>query len=159
MLGYVFTAMSTAMGFLETVDLPEKPRMADFAKWVTAAEKGGALPWKEGTFMECYTNNQHATQEIAIDASPLATELRKLMQTREFVENTPTEMLKLLNQNADHENKEANLWPKSPSSLSQALRRIAAMMRDSGIDVQTGIKVPNGGPRLIKIKKVSNEPR
>jgi hypothetical protein len=45
-------AVSTALANLATVRLAELPRMADFAKWVSAAEP--ALGWTQGAFMEAY---------------------------------------------------------------------------------------------------------
>jgi putative DNA primase/helicase len=45
--------VSAALRNVETVTLLTKPRMADFARWVTAAEEG--FGWAPGTFMAAYT--------------------------------------------------------------------------------------------------------
>ena len=41
--------------------------MADFARWVVAAEP--ALGWPAGSFLKAYTGNRDAIHEIALDAA------------------------------------------------------------------------------------------
>ena len=45
-------ALSAALANEATTHLPRKPRMADFAVWVSAAES--ATPWPPGGFMDAY---------------------------------------------------------------------------------------------------------
>jgi putative DNA primase/helicase len=44
-LGALLYAVSAALRHWDTAKLSAKPRMADFARWIAAAEAGGALPW------------------------------------------------------------------------------------------------------------------
>jgi DNA polymerase I len=56
----------------DRVDLPQKPRMADFATWITACEKAilseGQAP---GTFLEVYLTNREEAIELVEEAREL----------------------------------------------------------------------------------------
>ncbi|MFO7703567.1 MAG: hypothetical protein R6V43_00285 [Halopseudomonas sp.] len=54
-LGGLCDALSCALRNHDKVTLARRPRMADFALWLTAAEE--ALGWKPGSFMESYAAN------------------------------------------------------------------------------------------------------
>src|SRR5262249_13848251 len=53
-LGVLFDAVAHGLNSVPTTHLKTLPRMADFARWVTACE--GAL-WASGTFMAAYCAN------------------------------------------------------------------------------------------------------
>jgi hypothetical protein len=65
--GALLDALAGALANIGTVRLDRMPRMADFAKWVTAAEP--ALGWEPGTFMGAYTANRDESHELALEAS------------------------------------------------------------------------------------------
>jgi putative DNA primase/helicase len=50
--------------------LPIFSRMADFERWVTAAEP--ELGFKPGIFLRAYRKNQNSANELALEASPIA---------------------------------------------------------------------------------------
>jgi len=56
-LGALFTACSAALRHWREIRGPF-PRMADFSRWVMAAELGGAMPWEVGRFAEAYARNR-----------------------------------------------------------------------------------------------------
>lgn len=155
-LGWVFSTMATAMGNLNDVAHERMPRMADFAKWVLAAEIGGAFPWDGAKFMDAYVENRRDIQEASVESNPLSSEIRKWMDEVEFIEETPTDLLKKLNNRAEHESMQQTTWPKGANALSNALRRISPEMRAVGINVVTGVKSSRGDKRLIKITKVNS---
>jgi hypothetical protein len=65
--------------------------MADFARWVVAAEP--ALPWEPGGFMEAYTANREAADDLAIETSPVGHAIVGLMQDRSEWSGTAQELL------------------------------------------------------------------
>ena len=71
--------MSVALRELPSVELASLPRMADFAKWATAAES--ALGMEAGEFMEAYTGSRQEISEMALEADPVAVAVVKLMAT------------------------------------------------------------------------------
>jgi len=78
------SAKSTTARLLKSVIDPSAvplrtlPRMADFAKWVTAAEH--SLPWENGTFINEYEKNCNSLVDIAIDTDPVATPVFELVK-------------------------------------------------------------------------------
>jgi hypothetical protein len=61
LFGALLDAVSTAIRTHDSVVLDGMPRMADFARWVTAAEP--QLGWKPGGFLSAYRNNRRRTNE------------------------------------------------------------------------------------------------
>ena len=68
-LGALLKAVSAALKNWKDVKLERVPRMADFARWVTAAEPG--LGWQKGDFMRHYTANRKEANQAALN-NPLA---------------------------------------------------------------------------------------
>src|SRR5262249_41492160 len=68
-LGARLDAVSGALRRLGSVRLDVRPRMADFAEWVTAAEP--SLGWAPGTFLRSYQDNREDANEVALSSSPL----------------------------------------------------------------------------------------
>jgi hypothetical protein len=131
-LGALLTAISHGLRTLPHVRIDRKPRMADFAVWVSACE--GAL-WKNGTFMAAYTANITEAIETVLEADQVATVLRSYMDATSKFEGTASEMLKSLNCIVPETQQKAKGWPKRPANLAKTLRRIAAPLRKVGIDI------------------------
>src|SRR5262249_23452695 len=73
-LGALLDAVSTALRRRDTLRLSHAPRLADFTRWVTAAEPG--LGWPTGTFMEAYYSNRAEAHDLALEGSVMAPPLR-----------------------------------------------------------------------------------
>ena len=131
-LGALLTAISHGLQTLPHVKLDRKPRMADFAVWVSACE--GTL-WKNGTFLAAYTANITEAIETVLEADQVATVLRSYMDATSRFEGTASEMLKSLNCIVPETQQKAKGWPKRPANLAKTLRRIAAPLRKVGIDI------------------------
>ena len=123
MLGKLLDAVAAALKHESTISLDRLPRMADFAIWVSAAER--ALGWEEGGFLTAYfANRQTVSVENALDGDPVVETLRSLGtpwtgQIHELLEKIPFNEYK----------------PKSERALSAALRRKAPALRQIGIHV------------------------
>jgi hypothetical protein len=131
-LGALLTAVSHGLKTLPHVKLARKPRMADFAVWVTACE--GAL-WTKGTFMAAYTANVTEAVETVLEADQVATALRSYIDLKAEFEGSASELLKALNEVVPESQQKAKGWPKRPNTLSGILRRIAPPLRKIGVDV------------------------
>jgi hypothetical protein len=118
-LGALLDTVSAALRNYDSIRLDKLPRMADFARWATAAET--ALGWDSGSFMKAYTANRNAGNYLALEASPITS---PLSEVGDF-EGTATELLVRLNAAVDEKILSLKTWPKSARSLSNALRRIA----------------------------------
>jgi DNA polymerase I-like protein with 3'-5' exonuclease and polymerase domains len=154
-LGGIFTAVSVALRELPSVELASLPRMADFAKWATAAES--ALGMEAGEFMEAYTGSRQEISEMALEADPVAVAIVKLMENRLEWVGTAMELLKELGTRVDEDVRRFKTWPKQPQHLSRHLNRLAPVLRTEGIEFED---LPRTGgerqKRLFKNKPVKD---
>ena len=130
--GALLDAASTALRRLDGVRLERLPRMADHARWVTAAEP--ALGWKRGTYLKVYGEARAAAVETALDSSPLSEPIRTLAATG--WEGSATDLLEALGAEVGEGATRSRSWPKSARGLSSALRRLAPDLRAEGIGVE-----------------------
>jgi hypothetical protein len=135
-LGSLLDGVSHALRNIETVQLDQKPRMADFALWSTAAEQSIGLD--EGAFISAFMGNRESANELALEASPIASTLVELVQERGAWKGRSSELLEALNQRAGDETKKQQGWPKRPNTLSGAVKRIAPNLRAAGIECNVG---------------------
>ncbi len=131
-LGGLLDSVSHALRNLDKVQLAEKPRMADFAHWATAAEEG--LELESGAFISALMGNRESANELALDASPIASALIEFVQEQKSWNGKSSELLRELNQRAGEELKKQQGWPRRPNSLSGSLKRIAPNLRAIGIE-------------------------
>ncbi len=141
LLGALLDAVSTGLRRLSEVRLTELPRMADFAQWAVACEPG--LPIEPGTFLQRYTANRDAADEIALEASPIASALATLMSGRPAWSGTPRQLHEELTRviqrrpSADHSGSSQlpRSWPPNAQRLSAELRLLMPNLRRAGMNV------------------------
>lgn len=148
-LGVLLDAVTSALGEIESVKLNELPRMADFAKWSTAAEE--AFGFMPGSFQLAYESNLEDAHAVVLDSSPVASLLRKFLERDEHSRwvGTASELLEILG-NLRSSGDSGHGFPKSANGLAGALRRLAPNLRATGIVIGFARK-PGTGERLIKI--------
>lgn len=131
-LGALLNVLSGAIKELPSTRLKDKPRMADFAQWVTASEK--ALEWETGEFLTIYTQNRNEAIDQGLDSDPVAVAVQEFMQARISWEGTASEALTELSRYiGDERTKYSKAWP-SDRKLKERLRRIATALRTKGIE-------------------------
>ncbi len=146
--GALLDALCMALKRFKKVRLAELPRMADFTRWVTAAEP--ALKWPSGSFLASYKSNRRFANRMALESSPIVDQLRKLVIRHEFV-GTASELLSKL-QTIAGERAKGRYFPKYAKGLSSHLRRIAPNLRADGFEIEFDIRTPGGNSRKhIKI--------
>jgi len=152
-LGALLEAVGIGLLNIEHVQIDELPRMADFAKWVTACEPG--LLWGEGEFMEAYTGNRAEAIELALETDPVAVAVRALLEEegKEEWEGTATELLRALEVYVPEATRKTKSWPKTAKTLGNRLRRAATFLRQTGIDVEFYRLDTAARTRLIRISK------
>lgn len=133
LLGVLLDALSEGLRNVSSTQLPELPRMADFAIWATACET--AL-WPEGTFWTAYNENREQTVDTVIDADPVASTIRSLMLTRRLWTGTATNLLAALSEKAGEKVSRSKGWPDTPRTLSGRLKRAMTFLRKTGIAIE-----------------------
>lgn len=152
-LGGLLGAMSAALGNQERVRLDSLPRMADFAVWVSAAEK--VLPWEPRAFMRSYGTNRAEADGIALEGDPVAVAVRDLLGSREVWTGTATDLHAALSDLVSDDVRRSRAWPSAPNSLSNRMKRIAPSLRESGIEYGEEREPGGGRSRRKRLEKVS----
>jgi hypothetical protein len=147
-LGALLDGVSAALKNLPTTKLDHLPRMADMARFVTAAESG--LRWEAGSFLRSYYANRDQTHELAIEASLLGPVLLKTIGDDGFLGNG-TELLDQLNLVADERTQRDRDWPKTARGLRSKIDRLAPDLRGLGFTVDLNHREGHTGKRLWRI--------
>ena len=153
-LGALLNAVSAALRNAGRVDLEERPRMADFAEWVVTTEE--ALGWSLGTFMGAYAGNRDAATGSALDGDPVATAVRGLVAQRGGWSGTSTELLSVLSDMVGETTRRSKSWPAAPNVLSNALKRLAPVLREVGIEYEER-KVGHEKKRIKTLRVIPKE--
>jgi hypothetical protein len=157
-LGALLNAASEALRRFESIVLERKPRMVDFAKWVTAGET--AFGWKPGTFLDAYMRNRGDAHAIAMESSTVGAPLLALVEKEREWTGTHGELLKLLEDDlyADKKTRERKDWPQTPKGLSDAIRRLIPTLRALGVEVIAGERKSGGKrERQITLRRITPE--
>ena len=154
LMGALLDAVSAALGNLDRVDLEEKPRMADFAVWMVAAEE--ALGWERGAFMQAYTGNRAEANEIALANDPVAEAVRRLVDRHGIWSGTSTEMLSVLGKQVSDEIRRSKAWPAGPNTLSNRMKRLAPALREDGIEYDED-RTGHDRTRIKTLRKIEQE--
>jgi hypothetical protein len=136
-LGALCDAVVMALRNAGSVSLERTPRMADFAKWVVAAEP--ALPWEPGSFIKEYKKNRFELIEVAIESDPISLSVLEMMTRPEAPKEwsgTPTALLKRLENYVPNNGASKKGWPQAPNIFSGRLRRVQTFLRAKGIDIE-----------------------
>ncbi len=155
MLGALLDAVVTGLRNFNGVKLDRLPRMADFAKWVTACEPGlGLTP---GTFMKAYAGNREAAVEVALESDLVAQAVTALINDEpDEIVTTAMGLLHRLNGRRG-DGKPPKGWPGTPKGLGTALRRLAPNLRAAGYEVSFW-REPKTRRRLIRVALAKSGP-
>ncbi len=125
LLGAVLDRVAAGLRELPRVKLDRLPRMADFAIFATACERGAAEP---PTFAAAYHENRHGAQEAALEDSSVPPAVLSLVKERGSFTGPAKELLldALLPFTTNPPPKD---FPKAPNALTNKLRRLAPSLR------------------------------
>lgn len=147
-LGAFLDMVAHGMREFPNVVLSGKPRMADFAKWITACE---TAVWPKGTFMNALAANSAEATDYVIQASPLASAICAFMEDRETFEDSATELWERLTARVDQKiTKDKRLWPSTPRVMSEWFKRVAPHLRKIGIEINNDSR-GSRGKRLVHV--------
>jgi hypothetical protein len=151
-LGALLDATAAALKNVDKVKLDRLPRMADFAKWVVAAEE--ELSWPAGTFMKAYGGNRDDADESVIEQSAIGPAIVALMDAADLGtwNGTISELYQAVGNHADQSSKDSDDWPSTSKKFGAALKRIEpTLRRHKGINVSKNQR--DGQRRLVMLTK------
>jgi phage/plasmid primase-like uncharacterized protein len=147
LLGVLCEALVKMQRNCDPVMLSRKPRMLDFAQFVTAAEP--AFGWVKETFLKAYMGNIEEASRTSLEMNPLACALLAYMQTiKEEATDTPADWLTRLKRTAERDGMKPEYFPRTPNVFSRELQRLIPPLRREGIIVTVR---KSNGQRLISI--------
>jgi len=150
LLGALLTRVAGGLRELPRVHLDRLPRMADFARWCVACERGAGEPPR---FLAAYTANQSGAHEQALEGSCVSGAVVSFMTGRDSWEGTPTELyqelLRLFAPPAPRD------WPKAANSLMGKLRRLAPNLRRvHRLDFDTDRRTDSNRRRVARLVRL-----
>ncbi len=140
--GGLLSALSGALARWDLVQVPKGYRMADFVKFITAAEPD--LPWQPGAFLTAYRSARHDLTLSTLEGDTFGLRLRDLVLGAGAWEGTFQTLLEALSQGLTPEQRHEG-WPRTAKGASTALRRSAPLLRQLGFEF--GYFRRNGGNR------------
>jgi putative DNA primase/helicase len=132
-LGALLTALSGALAALPSVRLTERPRMADFAKLVTAAES--TLGWPQGSFVSAYSANRKESEEAALESNAVASTILTMIQANGEWQGTAADLIMHLRKRYPTQTEGSDAFPRQPATFGAELRRVAPLLRTRGVSV------------------------
>ncbi len=145
--GGLLDLFAATLGRLPLVKLERPPRMADYARLGEAMV--AAFGWEPGAFVSLYIANRRDSVARSLEASPVASAVRRLTdESRDNLVWSGT-MGSLLNKlGGFRDGTEA--WPRSPRGLGDALRRQRPALAQVGIEIEIGSAGRDGVPVVIR---------
>lgn len=148
--GAVLEGLRLAMRDARTIDIGQKPRMADFATWAAAAMP--ALGFTPQDFLIAYRKSVRSATLGAIESSPVATAVIELAERSPGGwQGTVGELLSVIKPDFDR------TFPQTPEKLSNSLRRLAPAFRQCGLSVDLSERGSRG--RQVTISKAGPDSR
>jgi len=136
-LGGLFTVLSKTLEVAETLKLKQKPRMADYAVFATAAAI--VLGSSEEEFFQAFTRNIQKQNQSAVNSSPVAQTILKFMDDKSSWEGPVSSLYQLLKEFATQEGLimgGPNGFPKSSNWLWKKIQIIRPNLNSLGIEVK-----------------------
>ncbi len=155
-LGALLDAVVVGLRNIDQVQLDRLPRMADFAKWIVAAEP--ALSWEPGGFMAAYDGKRAEAVEQALEGDTVAVAVQSFLADVDDWEGSATELLEALGDYVPEQAQKTRAWPKTARTLSNRLRRAATFLRQVGVDVEFYREPGGSRKRLIRMNLNSSVP-
>lgn len=150
-LGALLDGVVSAIKNLPTTKLQSSPRLADFTKWVTAAEP--AFGWTPGTFYEVYSENRNDAIYDGIEYDPIAQAVIKVVEEETEWQRTATCLYAKIGEMVDQEFKKSKAWPSTARAFSNHIRKMESTLRSIGIEIAHYRSPDRKRERIITIKK------
>lgn len=140
LLGALLSCATEGFRHLPVTQPEDLPRLADFGRWVVAAEPATGLD--AGRLSATLARVQEEAATTALEAHPLSAAIRQLLEDEGEYEGRATDLLARLSRLASSSARRSKAWPKSASALGGALRRLAPSLEELGVHVTS--KRPKG---------------
>ena len=149
LLGAVFDALSGALRERHTVQLEERPRLADWGLYAAALYK--AQGWGVEAFVEDRQGVEKMQQQGTLDGSVVAQAVILYMKNRDRVELSAAKLHAALEACAEDELdlKDDKTWPKTGRTLWKKMREVTPLLEAHGIRAYRSSSNKTGRPIIL----------
>jgi len=157
LLGAVFDALAGALRERHTVQLEERPRLADWGLYAAALYESQG--WGVAQFVEDWQHVEKTQQQGTLDGSIVAQAVILYMKDKDRVEMSAA---KLHAELADHAAEDLNLkedktWPKTGRTLWKKIREVTPLLEAHGIRAYRSSSNKKGRPIILDLDFTSDE--
>ncbi len=138
-----------------SVRLPSLPRMADFAVWAVAAERGRGAPAR---FLAAYGGLHAVAYQQALEGSAVGVVLLAWLPGATSLDpwsGTAEDLLTELAAASSEAARRNKAWPKTPRGLRSELTRLAPALRGIGYQIEFDQREGHERRRLLVITRAS----
>ena len=133
LLGAVFDALAGALQARHTVQLDERPRLADWGLYAAALYESQG--WGVNTFVEDWKGVEKVQQQGTLDGSIVAQAVILYMKDKDRVELSAAKLHAALEARAENDLdlKDDKTWPKTGRTLWKKIREVTPLLEAHGI--------------------------
>jgi hypothetical protein len=158
LLGAVFDALAGALRKRHTVQLDERPRLADWGLYAAALYESQG--WGVGTFVEDWRGVEETQQQGTLDGSIVAQGVILYMQDQDRVELSAAKLHAAIESSAedDLDLKDDKTWPKTGRTLWKKIREVTPLLEAHGIRAYRSNNCKMGRPIVLDTDFNDDEP-
>jgi hypothetical protein len=134
LLGAAFNALAGAIAIGPHLDLPRRPRLADWGEYAAAVYE--VLGWGAERFLDDWDEVVKVQNQATLDGSPVAQAIAKFMEDKDVYASTSTELHKKLEVVAEQLGVSIardKAWPKSARWLWRRIKEVLPLLTSMGI--------------------------
>ncbi len=149
LLGAVFEALSGALRARHTVQLEERPRLADWGLYAAALYESQG--WGVDTFVEDWRGVEETQQQGTLDGSIVAQAVILYMKDKDRVELSAAKLHAAIESRAedDLDLKDDKTWPKTGRTLWKKIREVTPLLEVHGIRAYRSNNCKAGRPIVL----------
>jgi hypothetical protein len=139
LLGALFDVLSKAIALRPSVELPRRPRLADWGEY--AASVYEVMGWGAETFLRDWDEVVRVQNQATLDGSPVAQAIIKFMKEKEGYTATSSELhskLKVVAAQLGVDVDRDKAWPKSARWLWRRIKEVLPLLVAAGIEASRG---------------------
>ena len=154
-LGAIFDALSGALRERHTVELKERPRLADWGLYAAAMYE--AQGWGVGRFVSDWQGVEDAQRQGTLDGSMVAQAVILYMMDKDRVEKPASKLHASIETfvEGDLDLKADRDWPKTGRTLWKKIREVTPLLESYGIRASRGTSNKAGRP--ITLEKLGGD--
>jgi ABC-type oligopeptide transport system ATPase subunit len=158
LLGAVFDALAGALRKRHTVQLEERPRLADWGLYAAALYESQG--WGVGTFVEDWRGVEETQQQGTLDGSIVAQAVILYMKDKDRVELSAAKLHAAIESRAedDLDLKDDKTWPKTGRTLWKKIREVTPLLEAHGIRAYRKNDNRSGRPIILDTDFNDDEP-